>query len=378
MSYQPFCSTEIVFVTRQELLERLLEVENNVVLVMSRSASKRWEFDSFIDKLSAKLKRDNYKFVWIEEIASNPTQEDLVNALRQICHDKVRTIIAIGGGSAIDLAKGLSTFANHHHKDNIDIVSESIKSKSYMENTYADIIAVPTTSGTGSEVTQWATIWDKDKKLKYSLDTPLLQPKLAIIVPELTTSISNYTTLSTGFDAMCQAIEAYWSKHTTPIVQEIAYRAVQLFLENLRKAVEDPKNLEVRENLARGSVLAGIAFSKTRTTACHSISYPLTMFHDIPHGIAATLTLDGVAKRNKGYFPNDERLFELFKYHDGIKHWINRTCEGVFEMNLGYFGVKEVDLPKIVDNAFTASRMDNNPRELTRNDVLQILSEILT
>ena len=377
MSYQAFCSTEIVFSEKEELLVRLLSVKKNMVLVMSDSAAIRWELGAFIQELTEQIEARGLSFTWISTIAANPTQEDILLALEQIGQRPVDAIVAIGGGSAIDLAKGISAFWSDASNRCVESITESIKKKTYVHNSLAEIIAVPTTAGTGSEVTQWATIWDLDKKAKYSLDTPGLQPKLAIVVPELTISVSSFMTLSTGLDAMCQAIEAYWSKHTTPLVQEIAYRSIELVMDNLRNAVDDPSNLAVREKLCRASVLAGLAFAKTRTTACHSISYPLTMLHDIPHGIAASITLDAVGKRNKGHFPSDQRLFDLFQDYGGIGPWIDETCSGVIDMRLSAFGVTAGDLPRIVDNAFTGGRMDNNPFDLTRDDVMSILTDIL-
>lgn len=377
MNHQAFCSTEIVFSNKEELLVQLLSIQKNIVLVMSESATTRWELESFVRKLAEQSKADALTFVWISNFATNPTQEDVFRALKGIGKQPVDIIIAIGGGSAIDLAKGISAFKNDANNSCLGSITESIKEKTYVDNSFAEIIAVPTTAGTGSEVTQWATIWDMGKNAKYSLDTPGLQPKLAIIVPELTTSVSAYMTLSTGLDAMCQAIEAYWSKHTNPLVQEIAYRSIELVISNLRDAVDNPSNLDIREGLCRASILAGLAFAKTRTTACHSISYPLTMLYDIPHGIAASITLDAVSKKNMGYFPGDERLFDLFRDYGGIGSWIDHTCMGVIRMRLSAFGITTSDLPRIVDNAFTGGRMDNNPVDLTQADIMDILSAIL-
>lgn len=373
MKYQSFCSTEIIFYNKVELISKLLSIKKNMVLVMSRSSVVRWEFETIIHELIGQAKKQQSSFTWISNISANPTQEDVFLALEQVGEQLVDTIVAVGGGSAMDLAKGISAFLYDANLNSIECITESIEKKTYVHNSFADIIAVPTTAGTGSEVTQWATIWDKDRKIKYSIDSARLQPKLAIIVPEFTISVSPFLTLSTGLDAMCQAIEAYWSKHTTPLVQELAYRSIELSIENLRDAVENPSNLDVRERLCRASVLAGLAFAKTRTTACHSISYPLTLLHNIPHGIASSITLDAVSKMNKGHFPNDQKLFDLFANYGGIGPWIDRICAGVINMRISEFGLTENDLSKIVDNAFTAGRMDNNPVELRSSDVYDIL-----
>ncbi len=381
MNYQPFCSTEIVFSNKETMINKLFSIEDsgNIVLVMSETSASRWNMLSFIEQLQIKCKMLNATLTWIKKVPVNPTQKDIIRSLQQIGNKAIDLIIAFGGGSGIDLAKGISAF---HRKDKnaqytADEITDSINHKFYKDTVFTDIIALPSTAGTGSEVTQWATIWDENKTGKFSIDTPGIKPKMAIIVPELTLSMPSEMTISTGLDAMCQAIESYWSRHTTPIVQQIAYRAVELSIKNLRNAVEHPDDLIVRENLCKASLLAGLAFSQTRTTACHSISYPLTMFYGIPHGLAASITLDSVGKINKGHFTNDQELFALFEEHGSINNWIDMVCEGVIDMRLSSFGLTERDIPLIVDNAFTGGRMDNNPVDLSKEDVFKILKATL-
>ncbi len=380
MDYRPFCSTEIVFTNRKGMQQLLFSLDAvNLILVMSESSAIRWNMTSFIEQLKGKCESLGGVFIWIKTVKPNPTPRDIVQALYFIGNRKVDVIIALGGGSAIDLAKGISAFYDIEKNTEYTVkqITENIKQREYNNSKFVDIIAIPSTAGTGSEVTQWATIWDENKNGKLSIDSPMLKPKMAIIVPELTLSMPVQITLSTGLDAMSHAIESYWSKHTNPIVQEIAYRAIELIVQNLRKAIEEPYNLNVREKLCKASILAGLAFSQTRTTACHSISYPLTMFYNIPHDLAAAITLDAVSKINKGHFPNDAMLFDLFDEYGGIMNWINMVSEGVVEMKLSKFGITLQDIQLIADNAFTAGRMDNNPVNLSKDDVVKILQSIL-
>ncbi|MFP4697147.1 MAG: phosphonoacetaldehyde reductase [Eubacteriales bacterium] len=378
MNYKPFCSTEIIFLDKKEMVQNLLDLNSkNIVLIMSKSSVLRWDLSSFIMELEKNCRLLNGKLIWINKINSNPTQLDIIKALGEIGNNKINKIIAFGGGSSIDLAKGISAFHSIGEKNyTIDKITQRIKKNNYNKD-FIDIIALPTTSGTGSEVTQWATIWDVDKISKFSIDSPNLKPKIAIIVPEFTLSLSKEMTLSSGLDAMCQGIESYWSKHTTPIVQEIAYRAVKIIIQNLRKSIENPQDITIRIKLCKASVLAGLAFSKTRTTACHSLSYPLTMLYGIPHGLAVAITLNEVGQINKGNFPNDKELYNLFFDYGGIDKWINMVCKDVVEMRLTAFGISSKDIPLIVDNAFAEGRMYNNPVNLTRKDVVKILNSIL-
>lgn len=380
MIHKPFCSTEIIFADKEEMQQRLFSLDvTDIVIVMSESSALRWNMVSFIEKLQDKCESLNGTLTWIKSAAANPTQKDIIMSLQQIGNKRIDIIIAFGGGSSIDLAKGISTFYNIEKNSNYtaDEISDSIKNKTYMGRDFVGIIALPSTAGTGSEVTQWATIWDENKTGKFSIDDPMIKPKIAIIVPEFTLSMPARMTLSTGLDAMCQAIESYWSKHTNPAVQEIAYRAVEIIIQNLRKAVEQPDDINVREKLCKASLLAGLAFSQTRTTACHSISYPLTMLYRVPHGLAASITLDAVGRINRGHFKNDEELFSLFNEYGGIGNWIDMVCIGIIKMRLSEFGITEKDISLIVNNAFTGGRMDNNPVDLSRDDVKKILLSIL-
>ena len=380
LKLKSFCSTEIRFANKKKLIEIIKSFHtNNMLLVMSKTSALRWNMLTFIDELQYKCNSVNRNFIWINNITSNPTQIDIINSLQLIGSKKIDIVIAIGGGSTIDLAKSICAFYNYT-KNNIYTlkgINDSLKNGTYKGRKYPKIIAVPTTAGTGSEVTEWATVWDKERISKFSLDDIMLKPILSIIVPELTLSMSTELTLFTGLDAMSHAIEAYWSKNTSPIVQEISIRAIEIIRDNLRKAIEHPNILTIRENLCNGSLLAGLAFSQTKTTACHSISYPLTMLHNVPHGIATAITLDSIAKINKGHFPNDASLFSLFDLYGGIKEWIEMVCKNIVIMKLSSFDIKKEDIQAIVDNAFTENRMHNNQVYIDRNIVSQILHDIL-
>lgn len=374
MNYNPFISTEIQFMNKKELEDVLIRFTNmNLILILSESAATRFAFIDMVKRLEAQN-----NLTWIKELKNYPTQEDIIAACEKIENKNIDLIIAVGGGSAIDLAKGISTFydsINNNHS--VKTITESLKEKNYKnKNNFIDIIAIPTTAGTGSEITGWATVWDVSKKEKYSIDHVRLRPKRAIIVPELTLTLSRDLTLSTGLDALTHAVEAYWSKHTSPLVQDIAYRSIQLIVNNLRKVLDEPENLYGRECMCRASVLAAIAFSHTRTTACHSISYPLTMLYNVPHGYAVAMTLNEVAKRNKGKFPNDTELYEIFMPYGGIQTWLDNICKDIINLRLSGFGISKQDIEKIINNAFTAGRIDNNPAILTAEDVREILLNV--
>ncbi len=370
----PFCPTDLSFCTKQELIEQLLAYSNrNIALLVSESSIVRYEFQNLIKQLS-----NTNHVTWIKQINPNPTQEDLLTSLKLLEEKPVDLIIAMGGGSSIDLAKGISAFHSISDRvSSLELLTQGILQKYYTEHSdFIDIIAIPTTAGTGSELTQWGTFWDHQGKMKYSIDHAPLLPVKAIIVPELTLTLTPLLTLSTGLDALSHAMEAYWSKHTSPLVQDISYRAIQLILEYLPLSIHSPENFEYRERLCRASALAGMSFSHTRTTACHSISYPLTMLYHIPHGIAVAMTLGAVSHRNKGYFPNSEDLFNLFREYGGLQPWLDQVSHNIAELRLSNYHIKPSDLEQLVLQSFTNGRMDNNPVNFNKEDILEILQQV--
>ena len=274
------CPVEIKF-ENLDYLKKLISKSRGAVVIAERSTSDLWGLTPTIESAGV---------IWIDSIPSNPTQREVVNALKAVGDAEPNLIIAVGGGSSLDLAKALIAFRYMFEggKATIEDITKAITSKSYTaEHRMIDIIAVPSTSGTGSEVTKWATIWDVDKVSKFSIECSSLYARQALIIPELTASMPASLTLATALDALCHASEAFWAKQTTPLVKEIACRAVDIIMTNLGPALRSPADIRLRRKLAAGSVLAGIAFSQTHTTACHSISYPITMKYNVPTDMPA-------------------------------------------------------------------------------------------
>lgn len=175
---------------------------------------------------------------WMDTITPNPTQQDVYNGLKLIEGCDPDFILAIGGGSAIDTSKGISNF--HYlfkgKEITIEAITDLLKSGAYKaEHEVIDIISVPSAAGTGSEVTQFATIWDINKTAKFSIDTPQNYPKMSLIIPELTLTLPLKMTFSTGVDALSHAIESYWAKPTTYVVKDIALKAIETIMTYLPK-----------------------------------------------------------------------------------------------------------------------------------------------
>lgn len=354
--------SKIQFLSLNELEKRLREICNSIIFLSKRRA-ETWGLAKAAEQCAS---------VWIDIIKPLPCPESVWEAFETIKNSpETVQLIAIGGGSAIDLAKTINALRGMDLRSPSDVL-EAIKNKTYLGNTKntLPLIAVPSTSGTGSEVTQWATVWNENKK--YSVDAPHLKPNEVWIVPELTHSLPPKITLATGLDAVCHAAEAYWAKTSNPLAKELSIRSLQLITSNLRPAIDNPGNHVFRYNMSVGALLAGLSFSQTRTTACHSISYPLTAKYQIEHGFACALTLSAVAETN-GMVVDLSSLFDVFYPYGGIKKWINEMSKGIIDLSLSGLDIPQEDIKFIAQNSFSIGRMDNNPVDLTVDDVVSLL-----
>lgn len=247
--------------------------------------------EGFITRGTIKELQQNNNFVDIfSDITPNPTLQQVEEARKKLDYANFDVIIALGGGSVIDFAKAI---AIHHPAYTIKkLIIEGIP----IEAQIKPVIAIPTTAGTGSEVTMWGTIWDTENKVKYSISDQRLYCETAILDANLTVTLPLELTIQTGLDALSHALESLWNKNSNPISTQYASKACQLILENLTKVIRDPQNLFLREKLLLASYYAGIAFSNTQTALAHAMSYYMTLHKKIPHGVAASFTLPYLIK----------------------------------------------------------------------------------
>ena len=217
----------------------------------------------------------------------------------------------MGGGSVIDSAKVVSVFSE---TKNFGFVESLVRNKTGKEKySLAPIIAIPTTAGTGSEVTPWATIWDMDEKKKYSLHLPDLWCVTAIGDPTLTLSMPKDITIQTGLDALSHSLEAIWNKNANSTSTNYAIKAAKEIIEVLPLLVDDLNNIELRSRMLKASLEAGLAFSNTQTAIAHAISYYLTAQRGTPHGVACSFSLPAIIKQVMGFNSQiDQSLVQIF------------------------------------------------------------------
>lgn len=371
--FQGYSKTEIRVLSKEAGLRCLREVAadgTGTAVVASPGAIRRLDLTSILPPDGR----------YITSFSSNPTVDELLDCLASLDRIPVKRLICIGGGSAIDMGKALCAVSGMEGGGPRDYegLCRAITKKEYAASKKnIDLIAVPTTAGTGADVTQWATVWDMRGKRKLSVDRPDLAPDLSLIIPAFTVDMPPGLTLSTGLDALAQAMEAFWAKARNPLSQALALEAVNYIHKYLSLALKEPENVKYRGGMCIGALLAALAFSKTRTTACHSISYPLTMYHGIPHGFAAAVTLERVAERNKQAVPEIEILLNQFGGQEKFHQWLAEVSENIQPLRLSAMGIGKRDLPELAEGAFTQGRMDNNPIPLQKEDVISILAEVL-
>jgi alcohol dehydrogenase len=225
------------------------------------------------------------------ETPPNPTIRTCTEAFEAIGNAGPEVLIALGGGSVIDTAKAVA--AQQASGGEHGWLASHLRDGVPMPEPFdpPSIIAIPTTAGTGSEVTMWGTIWDEETLGKHSISHPRLYPEAALLEPALTHSVPRGTTVASALDALSHAMEAIWNRSANPVSGAMATGALGRIPRALRRVLEVPDDADARRRLLEGSLLAGLAISNTRTALAHSISYPLTAELGLPHGIAASLTL---------------------------------------------------------------------------------------
>lgn len=228
----------------------------------------------------------------VHTINANPDLDFLDRLGDELREKDFVAVVALGGGSVIDAAKVLSVLL---HAESAGMLHNWLK-KSDKPNLPSGLplFCLPTTAGTGAEVTPFATVWDEHSKRKCSLAGEQLYADSVFLDPELTLSLPWDMTLYSALDALSHSLETMWNRHATPLSVIYASGAIDMILANLRLVEQDLTNLAARECLQQASFLAGLAISQSRTALAHSMSYPLTAKYAVPHGLACSFSLAAI------------------------------------------------------------------------------------
>lgn len=324
-------------------------------------------------------------WVRFQEFRTNPHLPDVEGGLRLWRQSQADLILAVGGGSVLDMAKLIGILATQEAAP-----GDIVQGRKNIQKVGVPVIAVPTTAGSGSEATHFAVLYLGEKK--YSLAHPAMLPAAALIDPELTSSLPPAITAVTGLDAFSQAVESFWSIQATKQSRAYARKAIELALANLPAAVHHPTQ-QVRRQMCLASLLAGKAINISKTTAPHALSYPLTSRFGVPHGHAAALTLGPILIYNSLATAEDvtspytvgqlrviiAELSRLLGCADAVAagQRLNAFIESLgLASRLSGVGVRTAaDRYRIVEGV-NLERLANNPRVLTAAALSRILEEI--
>lgn len=342
-------------------IRRLFQQNNwsNVLLVTGKKSYETSGSKQFIDECLSGLEVSTIRFC---EFSNNPNISDLRKGLESFGTFKPSVIIAIGGGSVLDMSKLLRFCLTHD--------GEIFSGKYEQKEIFIPLIAIPTTAGTGAEATRFAVLYDENGK-KHSIQDDDILPDYAVVNPRLTYGQSPYITACTGFDALAQAIESYWNKNATKESDEYAKKAIDLIYPYLQDAVIQPTD-EVRNKMSKGAYWAGRAINITKTTAPHAFSYPFTSVYGIPHGHAVSIVFPAIAEFNmqKGSISDTKIAYlkSTFGETDDIKKYIESIGLNLPE--------KDYEIDMILEG-ISLERLANNPADISKQEAVKLIQKSL-
>jgi alcohol dehydrogenase class IV len=349
-----------------------------VLLVMDQALS----CTGICSQVQRVLKKSKLKSIPYYEVTPEPSPTIADNGASLARAEKVGCIIGIGGGSTMDVAKAISVLAKNDGKA-VDYIGLGLVKKAGLPT-----IMVPTTAGTGSEVTFTSVFTMRETKTKGGINSPYLYPHTAILDPELTLGLSPEVTAYTGMDALTHAIESFTSLRAHFISEPISMEAIEIIASSLRGAVFNGKDYAFREGMMQGSYLAGLGLAMAGVGSVHALAYPLGALFDIPHGVANAVMLPYVLEYN---YPGNLDKFAMITLAMGEGDELSTDRETaasvantVFQLSadigipqsLRDLNIPEEKIPEMAEGAMkVAVPMANNPRPMTISVVEDIYRE---
>lgn len=330
------------------------------------------------------LERAGIKAVVYDKVVADSGVDIVTEATQLAKANQCDLIMGIGGGSSLDTAKAVALMVNNSGSIMDYVGMDKFK------NDPLPVAAIPTTAGTGSEVTVWAVINDRENIVKTGIGSTKLMPRVAICDPELTISLPPRATAATGMDALTHAIESYVNTATQPISEALAEKSIKLIADNLRLAVANGENVEARNGMLMGSLLAALAFNETRLGIAHAVSQPLAAYYPVPHGVANAILLPNVMEFNLIGNPKKfARIAELMgeqiqglplmdaaqKAVDGV-----RKLMSDIDIPFHFQEVTTIDekmIPKIAEDSMPSGNILVNPHRPDINDLIAICKKSL-
>ena len=319
-------------------------------------------------------------------VDAEPTTTLVERGVEQERRERCDLVVALGGGSVIDTGKAIAALLTNPGSlhDYLEVVGKAQP----LATRSAPYIAIPTTAGTGAEVTKNAVLMVEDERMKVSLRSPHMLPAVALIDPELTYSLPPDVTASTGLDALTQCIEPFVTPNANPLTDAVAREGVQRAARSLRRAFHDGTDVDARRDMAVASLCGGLALANAKLGAVHGFAAPLGGMFPIPHGIACARLLPPVVEINvralRARAPTSPALARYdevarlltgkadARAEDGTA-WLRELGEDLAITGLSAYGVLEEDIPRIAAEARRASSMQGNPVVLTDEELGEAL-----
>jgi alcohol dehydrogenase len=329
------------------------------------------------------LEAEGFICAVFKDVTSNPRAEEVMAAARAYSDEGCDAIVAVGGGSPMDCAKGVGIVSSNGG----DILQ--FEGVDNVERPLPPLICIPTTAGSSADVSQFAIITDSDRNVKIAIVSKTIVPDVALIDPVTTTTMDAQLTAHTGLDALVHAVEAFVSNAHSPITDSHALEAIRLVSGTLPEAPHSLTNLQFRGKMMLGSLFAGLAFSNASLGAVHALAHSLGGLLDLPHGECNAVLLEHVVRHNFACAPERYgRIAEAMGVHtDGLSHdhlrdalmdaiSVLRGAVGV-DVTLGQLGMKREDIPRLARNALNDCCLVTNPARLSQADIEQIYEQAL-
>ncbi len=320
------------------------------------------------------------------EVNPNPLDSDIQKAVDVYRNEMCDGLIGLGGGSALDAAKMVQVIAGHGGKVNDYDISTG--GNENIKGPLPPMVAIPTTSGTGSEVGSCSVITSVALGRKFLVCSPLLIPSIALLDPELTMGMPAALTAGTGMDAFTHCLEALSVKDFHPMCDAIALKGIEFVAQYLETAVREPDNIEARGYMQLAAMMGAVAFQKD-LGATHSLSHSLSAVCHVPHGLANAICLVPVMKFNKenclAEYAKVAACFGVNTFEMSLAEAAEKVIEAVMDLNkrigipenLSDVGVKEEDLEELTEKAFLDGCHQSNPRSCTRENMMELYREVL-
>ena len=332
--------------------------------------------------LASRLETGGYRVELLDTVPQEPYSEDVEGLAASLGSRDIRAIVGIGGGSVLDTAKLLSVLLKRGGTV-ATLLDSGVPGPGF------PCVMIPTTAGTGSESTPNAIVALRAKKLKVGIVSPYFMPDFVILDPLMTKTLPPSLTASTGVDALCHVLECYTSNKANSFSDMVALEGIRLIDGSILRAFTDGGDLEARADMLLGAFYGGMAIAASGTTAVHALSYPLGGTYRIPHGVANAILLEPIMRFNRDSIEKKlARVAAVTGTADGgdearaADAYLARLGGLIRDLkipaSLSRLGINPQSLPELTESAFQVRRLlDNNPREMTREDILSVYQEIL-